>query len=92
MSFEGKNLKEMGKWTEDIYMILEKKIWTLGAGLPQPRGSKHEYYHNIQKSSLKSLGQTSCGASLGKRNKSLYIYGPCHMTKMAAMAINSKNF
>ena len=25
MSFEDKNLQEMGKWTEDIYMILKKK-------------------------------------------------------------------
>ena len=32
MSFEGKNLKEMGKWK--IYF--SEKIWTPGAGLPRP--------------------------------------------------------
>ena len=45
MSFEGKNLKEMGR----RFMILKKKIGPHeGAGLPQPLGNTHVYNHNIQ--------------------------------------------
>ena len=51
MSFERKNLQEMGKWTEDI--VIPKKIWTPGIGLPQPRGNIHVYYNYIKRSSLK---------------------------------------
>ena len=42
---------------------------------------------------LANQSQTSCEASLGWGNKSLYNWSrtPGHMTKMAAMAINSKN-
>ena len=65
-----------------------------GVCLSLPRGYLHVYGHNIQTtSSLKPLGQSSqtlCAAS-GKGNVN-YIYGSGHMTKMAAMAINSKNF
>ena len=36
MSFEEKNMKEMGKWTEDIDMILKKKMDPRGWSAPTP--------------------------------------------------------
>ena len=48
LTFEGKNLKEMGKWSQDrIYN--SEKIWTPGAGLPTPPGNIYVYYHNNKK-------------------------------------------
>ena len=75
-------------------MIL-KNSWTKGEGLSPPRGNIHEYYHNIQSSSsLKSLGQSKPNfmwSILRKRECKFYINDYGHVTKMAAMAINSKN-
>ena len=51
MSFEGKNLNELGKLTKFIL------FWNLGDGLPWD--NIHVYYHNIQRSSsLKRLSQS----------------------------------
>ena len=50
------------------------------------------YDHNIQTSSLKSLGQSKLNfmwSILRKGGTKNYINGPGHMTKMATMAINS---
>ena len=58
MSFERIKLQIMGKWTEDNYVILKKKL-TPGVGLPSHGGNIHVYYNNIQRSSsLKPLGQS----------------------------------
>ena len=55
MSFEGKNLKELGKLTKDLFY--SGKNWTLRVGLLW--GNIHVYYHNIQRSSsLKRLSQS----------------------------------
>ena len=46
------------KWVNGLKIYDSKKLWTLGAGLPPPRGNIHVYYQNIQRpSSLKPLGQ-----------------------------------
>ena len=74
-------------------MIL-KKNWTPGAGLPPPRGNIQVYYHNVQRSSsLKLLSQSKPNFmwSILRKGERVYINDPGHMTKMAAMAINSKN-
>ena len=64
-----------------------------GGCLPLPRGYIQVYFHNIETSSpLKPLGQSKPNFMwniLRKREK-VYINGPGHMTKMVAMAINSK--
>ena len=65
-----------------------------GAGLTPPRGNIHAYDHNIQRSSsLKLLGQSKSNFmwSILRENENVYINDQGHMTKMAAMAINSKN-
>ena len=55
----------------------------------------HVYFHNIETTfPLKPLGQSKPNfmwSILRKNDKKVYINGPGHMTKMAAMAINSKN-
>ena len=66
-------------------MIL--KDWTLGAGLLPPWGNIH--IHSQER--LANQSQTSCGSSVGKGTK-VCINGPGHMTKMAVMAVISKNF
>ena len=64
------------------FMLMENfSPW--GGCLPLPRGYIHVYDHNIQtSSSLKPLGQnqsqTSCGASLGRGNESLYKWSRSH--------------
>ena len=65
---------------------------TIITGLPQ--GYIHVYFHNNETSPLKPLGQSKPNfmwSILRKRKKKVYINGLGHMTKMATMAINSKN-
>ena len=67
-----------------------EKNWTPGVCLPPPRGNIHVYYSDIQRSSsLKPLGQSKPNFMRSIVRKC--INGQGHMTKMAAMAINSKN-
>ena len=71
-------------------MIL--KNCTPGAGLPPLRGNIHVYYHNIQSFSestwsIKAKLHVEHPKEVGTK---VYINGPDHMTKMAAMAINRK--
>ena len=63
-----------------------------------PRGYIHVYDHNIQTSSSpKPLGQSKPPIKakhvehIWDGGMKVYINGQGHMTKMAAMAINSKN-
>ena len=50
--------KTTRKWVNGLKIYDSKNLWTLGAGLPPPRGNIHVYYQNIQRpSSLKPLGQ-----------------------------------
>ena len=72
-------------------MVLKKR--TPGAGLPPPRGNIHVYYHSIQNfffSETVWLIKAKHLVFLGRENEG-YINGHGHMTKMSAMAINSKN-
>ena len=55
MSFVGKNLQGMGN---GLKIDDSEKIWTPGVCLPPPRGNIHVYYRDIQRSSLKPLGQS----------------------------------
>ena len=91
MSFEGENLQEMGKWTE--YLCLWKNF--VGRGLSDPAPGLYTcisymtiiFKHFLLWNHLVNQSQTLCGALLGRGNEN----GQGHMTKMAAMAINSKN-
>ena len=77
-----------------IFYVYEN-ILSPGGCLPLPRGYIHVYDHIIQTSSLKRLGQSEPNfmwSILRKGNENLFINGQGHMTKMAAMAINSQNF
>ena len=62
---------------------------------PLSWGYVHVYDHNIHTStSLKPLGQLKPNftwSNVRKRGMKFYMKGQGHMTKMAAMAINSKN-
>ena len=78
------------KWTENL--CLEK--CPQGACLPPPLGYMHIYDHNIQTSSLKPLGQSKPNfmwSIVRKGGVKVNINGQGHMTKMATMAVNSKN-
>ena len=59
MSFKGENLQKMSNRTEYL-MILKTKQLTPEAHtcMSPPQGNMHVYYHNIQTSSLKLLGQS----------------------------------
>ena len=46
MSSEGKNMKEIGKWTEVLCFL--KKVWSPGFGLPYP-GAMYMYITKIFK-------------------------------------------
>ena len=77
---------------QKIYVM--KTILTPGVYLPLPWGCIHVYDHNIQIfTSLKPLGQLKPNfmwSNVG-RVKKISIKCQGHMTKMAAMAMNSKN-
>ena len=80
----------------DRRLMLMENFSPWGGGcLPLPRGYIHVYFHNNEtSSSLKPLGQSKPNfiwSILGKGEK-VYINGQGHMTKMAATAINRKNF
>ena len=63
------------------FVILKK--WTSGAGLPPPWGNIHVHYHNIQRASLKPLGQSKPNL-IYRRGSNVYINNSGHLTKMAA--------
>ena len=68
---------------------------TPGDCLPLSRSYIHVYFHIIQTfSSLKSHGKSKQNfvLSILRKGEEVYINGLGHMTKMTAMAINSKNF
>ena len=46
------------KWANGLKIDDSEKIWTPGVCLPPPRGNIHVYYSDIQRSSLKLLGQS----------------------------------
>ena len=48
MTFEGKNLQKMGKWTENMRF---RKHWDPRASFAPSLDNMHVYYHNIQRSS-----------------------------------------
>ena len=54
-------------------------------GLPLPRAIIHVFNHNIQRSSLKPLGQSK--SNFIGRGTNVIENKPGHMTKMAAMLI-----
>ena len=62
---------------------------------PRGRDYIHVYVHHFQRpSSLKPLAQSKPNfmwSLLGKGGKKVYINGPGHVTKMAAMSIYGKN-
>ena len=83
------------KWADGQNIYLSEKNLSQGGCLPQPRGYIHVYDHNIQiSSSLKPLGQSKPNFiwSIVRKGqwKFLCINGQSHMTKMTAMALNSK--
>ena len=70
-----------------------KKNGPKGSYAPTPRDNIHVYYHNIQTSPLKPLGQLKpnlCEASIGW-GTNVYINNLGHMTKMATMPIYGEN-
>ena len=77
-----------------IFMFMKKKL-SPGGCLSLPWGYIHVYDHNVQTSSpLKPLGQSKPNFMwriIKKGAMNVCINGQGHMTKMAAMAINSKN-
>ena len=90
MSFKYRSYR---KWSVGRNINDSVNIGITGTHLPPPRSDIQVYYYNIQTSSLKLLGQskpTLCGTLLGRGMK-VYINYQSHMTKMATMAINSKD-
>ena len=86
--------KTLWKWANGINIYDSENKCTPGAGLSPPRGHMHVYYHNIQRSSLIPLGQSKPNfvwSILWEGGTKVIMNGQGHMTKMAAMAINSKN-
>ena len=79
----------------DRMFYVYENILSTGGCLPLPWGYIHVYDHNIQtSSSLKRLGQSEPNfmwSILRKWGMKVYINGQGHMTRMAAMATNSKN-
>ena len=76
----------------DRKFMFMKIFWAQGVVCPCP-GAIHLYDHNIQtSSSLKPLGQSKPNLMWSiLRKRKVCINGQGHMTKIAAMAINSKN-
>ena len=70
-------------------------VYTCSGVRPSVRRSTASVVHHFQISLLRSRlanqSQISCGASMGRGNKSLYN-GSVHMTKMDARPIYGKNF
>ena len=87
---KGKTCRKRGN---RVFIFMKKK--SPGACLPLPRGYIHVHDHNIQTSSaLKPLGQSKPNfmwSIVRKGAMKVYINCQGHMTKMATMAINSKN-
>ena len=54
------------------------------------RPSVHNFKHLLLQNCLANQSQILGGASLGRGNE-VYINGPGHMTKIAAMPIHGKN-
>ena len=50
--------KLAGNRQMDLRLMILKKCGPLGVYLPPPRGNMHVYYSDIQRSSLKLLGQS----------------------------------
>ena len=89
MGLNGKSCSFNGKTLQKIY-VFEKKL-TSACCLPLYQGYIHVYDHYFQtSSSQKRLGQSK--ANFGEMGASIYKYGLCHMTKMAAMPVYGKNF
>ena len=74
-------------------IFVHEKILFPGGCLPLPRGHICVYDHNVQTSPLKPLGQSKPNYVEHREEGAMKvcINGHGHMTKMAAMAINSKN-
>ena len=83
-----------GSMQMDRRFMFTKKM-SSGGCLPLPRGYIHAYDHNIQtSSSQKPLSQSKPNfmwSIVRKGGMKVNINGPGQVTKMATMAINSKN-
>ena len=72
--------------------MLMENILGPGGCLPLPQGYMHVHDHNIETSSLKKpIKAKRFVEHPREEGMKVCINGQGHMTKMAAMAINSKN-